>query len=185
MTGRTRRLLVEGTVVAALAVVVVLAWLHRGAVPLQQGGMAPDFRAPSLRGDTVALSSLRGRVVLLNVWATWCPPCRWEMPALQRLYQRLGPRGLVIVAVSEDEASGPGAAYGGTLGDVPGFVRDNALTFTVLLDPRGALERLYGVDGLPTSFIIDRSGRVVRRVLGPARWDEPPYSAEIERLLEG
>jgi peroxiredoxin len=185
MTGRTRRLLIQGTVVAALAVVVVLAWLHRGTVPVQQGHIAPDFRAATLRGDTVALSSLRGRVVVLNVWATWCPPCRWEMPALQRLYQRLGPRGLAVVAVSEDEASGPGADFGGTLGEVPGFVRDNALTFTVLLDPHRSLQDLYGLDGLPTTFVIDRRGRVVRRVLGPARWDQPPYSAEIERLLEG
>ena len=183
MRARTRNWLLTGSVVGAFAVVLLLAWLHRGNVPVQEGQRAPDFRAPSLRGDTVALSALRGRVVLVNAWATWCVPCRWEMPAIERLYQRLGPRGLVILAVSEDEI-GP-ASPGDPTGDVARFVTENGLSFTVLLDPRGQLQESFGIAGLPTTFLIDRQGRIVRRVLGPAHWDEPPYSAEIERLLEG
>jgi peroxiredoxin len=185
MRARTRNGLIRGSVVAALGVVVLLGWLNRGTVPVQAGQPAPELRFASLAGDTVSLSSLRGRVVLLNVWATWCTPCRWEMPAIQRLYQRLGERGLVVLAVSEDDAGAPGGAAGGTLSDVAPFVRENRLTFPVLLDPRGRTPQLYGIAGLPTTFVIDRRGRIVRKVLGPVRWDEPPYSAEIERLLEG
>ncbi len=183
MRARTRNWLLSGTALGAFAVVLLLAWLHRGTVPVQEGQGAPDFRAPSLRGDTIALSSLRGHVVLVNAWATWCVPCRWEMPAIERLYQRLGPRGLVILAVSEDEI-GPASPDDPT-GEVARFVTENKLTFTVLLDPARRLEDAYGLAGLPTTFLIDRRGRIVRRVLGPAHWDQPPYSAEIERLLEG
>ncbi len=183
MRARTRNWLLRGSAVGALAVVLLLAWVHRGTMPVQEGQKAPDFRAPNLAGDTVALSALRGRVVLLNAWATWCEPCRWEMPALERLYQKLGPRGLVVLAVSEDEI-GP-ASPGDPTGDVARFVSENQLTFTVLLDPKTRLQSAFGISGLPTTLLIDRRGRVVRRLLGPARWDEPPYSAEIERLLEG
>ena len=185
MRARTRNWLVRATVVAALGVVVLLGWLHRGSVPLQPGSLAPEFRAPSLRGDTLALSSLRGHVVLLNAWATWCTPCRWEMPEMEQLYRRLAGQGLVVVAVSQDEAPGPDATGGGTLGDVAGFVHENHLTFPVLLDPARRLQQLYDIVGLPTTFLIDRQGRVVRKVLGPARWDEPPYRDEILRLLGG
>jgi len=185
MNARTRNWLVRGTVVAALGVVVLLGWLHRDTVPVQPGLAAPAFGAPSLRGDTVELESLRGKVVLLNAWATWCEPCRWEMPAIQRLYDEFGSRGLVVLAVSQDEAPGPDAIEGGTLKDVAGFVAQNHLTFTVLLDPRRRLQQIYTIVGLPTTFIIDRQGRIVRKVLGPARWDEPPYSREIQRLLGG
>ncbi len=185
MRARTRNWLVRGMVVAALGVVVLLGWLHRGSVPVQAGAPAPDFRAPSLGGDTLALASLRGRVVLVNAWATWCSPCRWEMPAIENLYQRLGGRGLVVVAVSQDEAPGPDATFGGTLGDVAGFVRENHLTFPVLLDPGRRLAQLFGIVGLPTSILIDRRGRIVRKVLGPARWDQAPYADEIQRLLGG
>ncbi|HEX9107921.1 MAG TPA: TlpA disulfide reductase family protein, partial [Longimicrobiales bacterium] len=164
---------------------VLLGWLHRDTVPVQSGLPAPAFGAPSLRGDTLQLESLRGKVVLLNAWATWCEPCRWEMPAIERLYQQYGSKGLVVVAVSQDQAPGPDALEGGTLQNVASFVAQNGLTFPVLLDPRGRLQQLYGIVGLPTTFIIDRQGRIVRKVLGPARWDEPPYSREIQRLLGG
>lgn len=184
MKPQTRNWILRGSVVAALAVVVMLGWLNRSKVPVQRGAPAPDFRAPMLTGGTLTLSSLKGRVVLVNIWATWCPPCRWEMPAMQRLYRRLGPRGLAILAVSQDEPAGPGAAYGGTQGDVGPFVVQNGITFTVLLDPHGDIEELFGVTGLPTTFIVNKRGEIVAKVLGPAEWDQPPRSTEIERLLE-
>lgn len=185
MRARTRNWLARGMVVAALGVVVLLGWLHRGSVPLQAGSMVPEFQAPSLRGDTLALSSFRGRVVLLNAWATWCVPCRSEMPEIEALYQRFSSRGFVVVAVSQDEAPGPEATDGGTLGDVAGFVSVNHLTFPVLLDPARRLAQRFDIVGLPTSFLIDRRGRIVRKVLGPARWNEPPYADEVQRLLGG
>lgn len=184
MNARTRNWLIRGSVIAALAVVILLGWLNRSRVPVQRGQAAPDFRAPMLGGGTVTLSSLKGRVVLVNIWATWCGPCRWEMPAMQRLYSRLAPRGLAILAVSQDEPAAPGAAYGGTQGDVVPFVARNGITFTVLLDPHGDIEDLYGVTGLPTTFILNKRGEIVGKVLGPAEWDRPPRSTEIERLLE-
>ena len=114
--------------------------------------VAPDFAVPDLAGQAVRLSAFRGQVVLLNIWTTWCPPCREEMPSMERLYQRLRDRGFALLAVSEDEG---GAAV------VEPFVRQLGLTFPVLVDPEqqvGSLVRGVGVPGV----LPDRSGRTHR-----------------------
>jgi peroxiredoxin len=159
-------------VTAALAVLTGggLLWMgRRGA-----GGLAADFAVTDLQGQAVRLSQYRGQVVLLNLWATWCPPCREEMPSMERLWQRLKDRGFVLLAVSEDEQ---GAAA------VRPFVQEMQLTFPVLLDPTGDVGSRYGVWGYPESFLIDREGRVVERVIGPRDWASPAQIAAIERLL--
>jgi len=137
--------------------------------------LAPDFAVPDLSGQAVRLSGLRGQVVLLNLWTTWCPPCREEMPSMERLYQRLRDRGFVLLAVSQDE--------GGKAAVAP-FVRDLGLTFPVLVDPEHQVGDRYQVWGYPESFIIDREGRVVERVIGPRDWTSPEQVAAFERLLE-
>lgn len=168
-------------VVFGVAALVALLWAGRRAIgPVDVGSSAPSYAAVSLAGDTVRLEDLRGRVVVLNVWATWCAPCIREMPALQRLHERLEDRGLSIVAVSVD-AAGPGA------GDdvVRAFVDEYGLTFTVLRDASGRIEDAFRVAGLPTTFVIDRDGRIRSKVLGARDWDDPALASEIESLLEG
>lgn len=136
--------------------------------------LAPDFAVPDLQGQAVRLSGMRGQVVLVNLWTTWCPPCRDEMPSMERLWQQLRSRGFVLLAVSQDE--------GGKAAVEP-FVRKLALTFPVLVDPEGQVGRAFGVWGYPESFLIDREGRVVERVVGPRDWAAPEQVAAVERLL--
>jgi len=158
-------------VTAAIGVgILILALWGRGRAP----ALAPDFAVPDLSGQAVRLSAYRGQVVLVNLWATWCPPCREEMPSMQRLYDKLGGRGLVLLAVSEDE---------GGVGAVKAFVEQMKITFPVLLDPEGEVGRRYGVWGYPESFLVDRAGRIVERVIGPRAWDTPEQVASIEALL--
>jgi cytochrome c biogenesis protein CcmG, thiol:disulfide interchange protein DsbE len=158
------------TLAVGLAAVIGLAALQR-----RSPSLAPDFAVPDLSGQAVRLSGLRGKVVLLNLWTTWCPPCREEMPSMEKLYQRLRDRGFVLLAVSQDE--------GGKEAVEP-FVRDLGLTFPVLVDPEHQVGDRYQVWGYPESFIIDREGRVVERVIGPRDWTLPEQVAALERLLE-
>jgi peroxiredoxin len=168
-------------VALGLAALVLLLWSQRGSFgPADVGAEAPSYAAATLAGDTLRLDDLRGRVVLLNVWATWCIPCVEEMPALQRLHDRLEQEGLSVVAVSVDAGSpGNGDA------DVSSFVDRFGLTFTVLRDASGRIEDAFGVAGLPTTFVIDRNGRIHRKVLGAREWDDPTLASEIQSLLEG
>jgi len=157
------------TAAIGAGVLALALWLH-GRTPQ----VAPDFAAPDLEGQAVRLSAYRGRVVLVNLWATWCPPCREEMPSMERLHQRLKDRGFVLLAVSEDEGGAEG---------VRAFVAQMKVTFPVLLDPDGDVGRKYEVWGFPESFLLDREGRVVERVIGPRDWSSPEQIARIEALL--
>lgn len=168
-----------------IAVFVVVGLLTAGAVvgvklapeifPVEVGSRAPEFRAADLAtGDTVTLASYRGQVVLLNIWATWCEPCRFEMPSMERLHQELGPQGLQIVAVSIDEA-GPGV--------VREFQRELGLTFRILHDRSRSIERIYQTTGVPESFVLNRDGRIMKKVIGAAEWDSPVNKDLIRRLL--
>lgn len=138
------------------------------------GQPLPDFTLPDLQGHTVQLSALRGKVVFINVWATWCPPCVEEMPTIQRLYDRLQARGLEVLAISID-----------TLGAqvVGPFMQRHQLTFPALLDPTSRIERLYRIGGVPESFIVDKGGRLVEKVVGPRDWSHSQVIAMFERLL--
>ena len=137
-------------------------------------GRPPDFTVPTPDGASLTLAGHRGRVVLLNFWATWCVPCREEMPAMERLYQRFKDRGLVVLAVSVDA---PGSAA------VVSFAKELGLTYPIGLDPKMALARQYGVRGLPASFLLDRTGAVVGRALGSREWDSPAAHGVVEWLL--
>ncbi|MGH7477527.1 MAG: TlpA disulfide reductase family protein [Longimicrobiales bacterium] len=148
------------------------------------GSIAPAYAATTLDGDTLGLESLRGRVVLLNVWATWCTPCRTEMPSLERLYTELHGRGLDVVAVSVDAPPGRIGAFGQAGARVAPFVAQLALTFPILLDPHGRVLDDFGVVGLPTTFIIDRRGIIRDKIVGGRIWDEGDAARRIRRLLE-
>lgn len=139
------------------------------------GSEAPDFRAARLpASDTVGLAQYRGGVVLLNIWATWCLPCEREMPSMERLHRELGPEGLTVVAVSVDNI-GPEKVWA--------WVQQRELTFEILQDASGRIERTYQTTGVPESFVIDREGVIVKKVIGAAEWDHPQQKALFRRLL--
>lgn len=163
---------------------VAVGWLFRDRfLPIDVGTRAPGFVARDLNGREVELSDLRGEVVLLNIWATWCGPCREEMPSMQRLHERLGPKGLRIVAVSIDGPRGAPDASGRPGGDVGEFAREHRLTFDIWHDPSGGIQRVYRTTGVPESVLIDQNGRVVKKVIGATEWDDPVNVELIERLL--
>lgn len=177
MTERTERWLIRGTVVVLVITLLSLAWANRASfAPLDSGAPAPAFTYPTLSGDTLALAELRGQVVLLNVWATWCPPCVREMPSMQRLYQDMRDEGLRVVAVSVDA---PGA-----IRDVRSFVHELGLDFDILLNPAGDIQDAYAVTGLPTTFLIDAEGRIRRKVIGGTDWSAPENVESVRALLE-
>lgn len=144
------------------------------AVATRGPRLAPDFAVTDLDGRAVRLSALRGKVVVLNLWTTWCPPCRDEMPSMERLYRRLRDRDFVLLAVSQDEE---GKRV------VEPFVRDLKVSFPVLVDPERQVGERYGVWGYPETFVIDRNGYLVERIIGPRDWDAPAAVAKLEALI--
>jgi thiol-disulfide isomerase/thioredoxin len=136
---------------------------------------APDFTLPMLSGGTLHLTDFRGKVVLLNFWATWCVPCRLEMPALEALYQRHKARGLEVVTVNLDMLSTAG---------VEAFVKEVGVTFRVGLDPSWSTAQAYQVLGLPTTYLIDRAGNAVVREVGARDWLDGVSHLAVEGLLQ-
>jgi peroxiredoxin len=145
---------------------------EEGYRPLKAGDAAPEYAAPRLGGDTVALAALRGRAVLLNVWATWCAPCRDEMPGLQALHERYHARGLEVVGASID-TRGAGDA-------IESFVQEFGITFTILHDADETVTRLFRTNGVPESFLIDTEGRIAHRWIG--RFE--PLAADVIARIE-
>jgi peroxiredoxin len=135
---------------------------------------APAFTVPGLGGSPIRLGDFKGQVILLNFWATWCPPCREEMPSMERLYRRFKAKGFTILALSIDakgeEVVGP-------------FVKKFGLTFSVGLDAKSTVAGEYRMAGLPTSILIDRGGAIVAVAVGPRDWDSAAARQVIERLL--
>jgi peroxiredoxin len=164
--------------VAAVVLGAVGIALWRGSVPpaLERGSRAPAFELADLDGARrMGLADLRGRVVLLNFWATWCKPCEDEMPAMEQLYRRLGGPEFELVAISVDTDPDAVARFRDRLG----------LSFPILLDPGSEVSRRYQTTGYPESFLIDRAGNLASaRFVGPKRWDEPEYESLVRRLLE-
>jgi cytochrome c biogenesis protein CcmG, thiol:disulfide interchange protein DsbE len=140
------------------------------------GSKAREFRAKDLAtGRVMTLEDYRGKVLLLNVWATWCQPCRVEMPSLERLHRRLAGTDFRVVAVSIDED-----------GDsvVAAFARELALSFEILHDETGAIKRDYQATGVPESWVINREGVIIKKVIGASEWDGPVNETLIRRLLD-
>ncbi len=135
--------------------------------------MAPDFTLKDLKGNAVTLSSLKGKVVLLNFWATWCPPCVAEMPELNKLHKKMGPRGLEIVAVSTDNSISYARDY----------VSKHNIEFKVLYDENRTATRLYKVFSMPTTFLIDKHGVIVEKFFGDYEWADSDMMKKIEKLL--
>jgi peroxiredoxin len=168
---------------------VLLAALCAGAGPLPDAALykaaevapprdprpAPDFTLRAPDGASVALADLRGKVVVLNFWATWCRPCVKELPALQALADRHGGEGLDVVAVNVDRDDP---------GDVAGYGHRLGLSFALPLDPKGAVRGAYRVRALPTTYLIGRDGRLAGFAMGERPWDGPAAEALVRALLE-
>jgi thiol-disulfide isomerase/thioredoxin len=143
-------------------------------VPASPPRQAPQVSFSDATGASTNLSDFAGKPVLLNLWATWCAPCRREMPSLERLQARLGDK-ITVLAVSED--------IGGNKAVAPFIAKFGLKAVKTYLDPKSTLTQAFNVDGLPTSFLIDRRGRVIGRVEGEAEWDSPKMLSVIEPLL--
>ncbi len=141
----------------------------------REGFSAPDFTLDLLRGGQVTLSDLRGKVVLINLWATWCPPCREEMPAIEKVYQDYKDQGLEVLAVNTTYQDSESAAAA--------FVQEHGLTFTIPLDRTGAVSNRYQLRGLPSTFFVDRQG-VIRSVVVGGPMSEVLIRSKIQDLIE-
>jgi cytochrome c biogenesis protein CcmG, thiol:disulfide interchange protein DsbE len=163
--------LATAAVLAAILVVRLLPQISLVGV----GSRAPAFQAIDLRtGRPARLADYRGKVVLLNIWATYCIPCRTEMPAIERLSRRLAGTDFHVLAVSVDVVDSTA---------VDAFVRELGLTFDVWHDRPGITQRLYQTTGVPETFVINRDGVIVKKAIGAMDWDDPVNEILIRRLL--
>ena len=178
MTARQQWSVVLGVVLLLAATLLAAThFLGNELFPVVAGSEAPTFSGVTVDGTkrTKTLADYKGRIVLVNVWATWCEPCRAEMPSMEKLYREFGPQGLVIVAVSVDDP--------GTEEQIRSFVREFGLTFEILHDPAKDIARRYQVTGYPESFIIGREGTIRRKVFAATDWSSDANRALIRELL--
>jgi peroxiredoxin len=147
-----------------------------GKIPAPRAGFAaPDFSLPTPDGETITLSDLRGRPVIVNLWASWCGPCRAEMPALQRVHEAYQDAGLVLLAVNATPQDSEAAALA--------FAAEYGLTFPILFDPEGQASRLYELRALPSTYFIRPDGTIEEVVLG-GPMSEALLRTRVEKLLE-
>jgi cytochrome c biogenesis protein CcmG/thiol:disulfide interchange protein DsbE len=158
--------------IAALVLATVVGCKQGGALV---GKPAPEFSLADLKGNAVRLANLKGKVVFVNVWATWCEPCRQEMPSMQALYDTLAGGDFTMLAVNSDQ-SGRDV--------VEKFVETYKLRFPVLPDPNLQVAGRYRVTGYPETFVIDRNGMIVAHEIGPRHWDAPATIAAFKALIE-
>ncbi len=171
------RTLVTIVAVAILLLAFGVVWLQSSKYePLTVGKVAPDFALPDLQDRTIRLSDFRGKVVFLNFWATWCQPCKEEMPSMEVLYKTFERDGLVVLAVSIDRVT--------TKQNIPPFVNSMNLTFPVLVDSWGQTDKRYKLMGVPETYIIDQEGVLREKVIGPRDWTRLDNLQEVARLLK-
>lgn len=139
----------------------------------QSSTKPPEFKGATTDGRTVSLDSLRGKVVLLNFWASWCQECRPEMPMFEQLHREFGAQGLSVMGINSREGTQA----------IREYAKELRLTFPLVLDPKGEINAAYGVVGLPATFLIGRDGRAVARAVGPREWAGAPGKAIIKALL--
>jgi peroxiredoxin len=174
----SKQWILVGVIVAGLAAgAVALAKFGSDVERVEVGARAPDFRVLDLAtGDSVSFREhYAGAVTLVNIWATWCIPCRVEMPAMERVYRDLAPRGFKIAAVSIDEGSPE---------DVRAFGQELGLSFDMLQDRSTTIQQTYQTTGVPESFLINRNGIIVKRIIGAHDWGSQVNRALVERLLD-
>jgi cytochrome c biogenesis protein CcmG, thiol:disulfide interchange protein DsbE len=181
MTGRGQLAIAVGAVGVVLALLIAgRRILGNELSPLGVGVQAPNFTALTLDSvpQSKSLDAYRGEVIMVNIWATWCAPCRVEMPSIEQLHRRLAPQGLKVVAVSVDDP--------GTDEQIRDFVKQYGLTFEILHDPRGQegeVSRIYQTTGYPETVIIGRDGIIRKKLIGATDWNSPENRGLVERLL--
>jgi cytochrome c-type biogenesis protein len=163
--------MIRGVVLLAL---VLSACAEPPSTFARVGEPAPAFAATTLAGDSLALADLKGQPVLLNLWATWCIPCRKEVPELQALHEKLTARGLKVVGVSVDDGGDDA---------VREFVREFGVTYTILRDPAQNVYSAFFVPGVPATFLIDRSGKIALRLHRPFKSSDPELLSALEQIL--
>jgi cytochrome c biogenesis protein CcmG, thiol:disulfide interchange protein DsbE len=147
-----------------------------GEIPApKESFLAPDFELATLNGETIRLNELRGQPVLINIWASWCAPCRAEMPAMQRVFEAYGDQGFTILAVNATNQDSPNQAAD--------FVQQHQLTFPILMDISGQVSQAYQVHSLPTSFFVDSQGIIQEIVIG-GPMSEALLRTRVENLLK-
>ena len=175
-----RRQLAIGCVVLAIVAGIAYGatqYLRKELFPVELGTKAPDFKALTL--DSIPrekrLADYRGQVLMINVWATWCLPCRVEMPSIEALNKAYASKGLKIVAVSIDDP--------GTDATIRAFVKQYGLTFEVLHDAQGKISDQYDITGYPETFIVGKDGIIRKKLMSATDWNSPDARALVERLL--
>ena len=162
---------------AAVALLAAACGTEGGAPGLVAiGAPAPEYRATTLAGDSVTLAGLRGRVVLLNVWATWCHPCRDEVPFLQDVHERYAPRGLELVGVSVDAA--------GEEASIRDFARRFGMTYPIWRDPGERVSSTFLIIGVPATFLVGRDGTLLWRKTGPVSESDTTFARLLEEALD-
>jgi len=171
------------TAFVAGAIVLLVLGNRDRLRPVVPGNRAPSFTAYDLEGSARSLKDYRGKVLLVNIWATWCSPCREEMPSMQRLYEAIDDEGFEILAVSIDAPFGETDTSGRRGGDLERYAEAVGITFPLLHDPSGEIQEVYQTTGVPESFVIDRKGVIYKKVAGATAWDAPQNIDLIRRLL--
>ena len=168
-----------GYALVGVALLIGVAWMNQDRIqPVTTGTVAPDFEVEDLDGGLVRLSDHSGDVVLVNIWATWCLPCREEMPSMERLYQEIGGDGFEIMAVSIDAEIGFFDLTGNVGGDIREFANSLGLTFPILHDPSGGIMRLYRATAVPETVLIGRDRIIYNKVAGGTEL-VPPQPQEL------
>lgn len=177
MTSRQQWAVVAGIIaIVGGGVTIALHAMRDQLFPVEAGSKAPDFRArPVGSRQMKTIADYHGKVVLLNVWTTWCEPCRVELPSLEKLYREYGPKGLHILAVSEDDFVSDDS--------IRAYARNFGMTFEILVDSTHDMERIYQTTGYPETFVIGPEGTIRKKWIGPADWASPGNRALIAQLL--
>jgi cytochrome c biogenesis protein CcmG, thiol:disulfide interchange protein DsbE len=177
MTARQQWAIV-GSIIGVMGIALASAsfMMRDQLFPVTLGSDAPDFHAKVLGSNQVrSMADYKGKVVLLNVWATWCPPCKAELPSLEQLYREYGPKGLKLVAVSIDDYVSEDS--------IRSFAKNYGLTFDILHDSTHAIERIYQTTGYPETFVIGPEGTIRKKWIGADDWTSQGNRALIAQLL--
>jgi len=145
------------------------------ATAAAEGSMAPDFKVKDLQGKEVSLSGLKGKVVLVNFWATWCPPCKEEIPSMMKLNRTMEGKPFQMLAISIDE---------GGKADVESYFKSSGNTLPAYLDSDGAISKVYGVTGVPETFVVDKSGKVQKKIVGGLDWNSAEVLSYLNELMQ-
>ena len=183
----SKRAIIWGGVVVLLAVGFGVFYFTRGSKEIieikpvspdkqtpQEGSSAPQFVLADLRGKMVSLGDFRGEVVLLNFWASWCGPCKREIPSLERLYQKRRDKGFVILAVNAERTSAS---------NVASFTEKYGMSFPVLLNPQADVANNYWIRAIPTSFLLDKKGVIRWKIVGGREWDDSDVLNRLDQVL--